>query len=152
MLGAEMQQFIEPGSDVVSLDLPAGLPKLISLGGVQLIADGQTVAAPHDFVEVGFSTDNTNATLYGLEVLDIVANTANTALDLQGVYHATGHTTGRDPTFQIPAAVFQAGHSYTIRAVCMFQGFPQIDTGDLVTRELPFAQSSFDSAVFTVMP
>ena len=54
--------------------------------------------------------------------------------------------------FEVPPEIFQAGHSYTARAMCTYGGYPGVASGDLTTRELPLSQSYLDSAVFTVMP
>jgi len=147
-LGATLQQFIEPGATSTVLDLPVGLPTLISLDGVQLSADGQSVAAPQDFVQASFTTDTGTATLSGLVVLDFIAATATTGPEVRVVYSAQG----RAQSFELPPEIFQVGHTYAIRAGCSFGGFPNIDSGDLATQELPVAVSMLDSAVFTVTP
>jgi hypothetical protein len=47
---------------------------------------------------------------------------------------------------------FQPGKFYTLRAVTIQGGFPQIATGDLAVRELPIAQGYLDSGMFQIMP
>jgi hypothetical protein len=148
VLSATMEQFVEPGTESVALDLPAGLPIAISFNGNSLSADGQTIAVPRQRVAIAVQTDTGNATLYGLEVSDLVFDGQAMTLVRQPVFRAMASAA----TFELPPEVFQAGHSYTIQASCMFGGYPGIATGDLVTRELPFARSSLDSAVFTVTP
>jgi len=146
-LYAGMNQFLEPAA-ALELDLPAGLPKLISVDGVQLSADGQTIAQPSKFVEVTFTTDSPMATLYSVQVFDLVANAAQTALDSRVVYNAAA----TEPRFDIPPEVFVSGHTYTLRAFSTLGGFPQIAAGDFTMRELPLSQAFLDSAVFTVTP
>jgi hypothetical protein len=146
-LAAGMFQFIEPtlGFD---LTLPAGLPELISLDGKPLSTDGQTLARPTKFVEVTFIADAPDATLYSLQVFDLVANATGTGLELQLVLFAASS----EAKFQIPPETFQPGHSYTLRAVSQLGGLPGIASGDFVPRTLPFSRSFLDSAVITVTP
>lgn len=153
-LGAGMSQFLAPPPAGSVLNLPAGLPILIAIDGTPLSIDGQTYQRPIRFPRVTFVSDappgatGPVATFYGLQVIDLVPNQAGTALDRRIVLTAASH----DPTFDLPPELFEVGHSYTLRAVTTLGGYPAIDTGDLVTRELPLAQGFLDSAVFTVMP
>ncbi len=155
-LSAGMQQFLEPSlvSPGFNLALPAGLPVLISIDGKQLSTDGQMIAQPTKFAQVTFLPDNTNATMFNLQVFDLLPNAAKTALEYHQVFGAaSAETTATgEATFEVPPEIFQAGHSYTMRALCMFGGYPGLATGDLATRELPLAQSYLDSGVFTVTP
>jgi len=133
--------------------LPAGLPETISLDGTPLSTDGQTLAPPTKFVEVTFLADipvpgEPNATLYNLAVFDLLPNAAMTGLE----YHLVLSAAGSEAKFQIPPEIFQAGHSYTLRAISMLGGYPTVDQGDFTHRQLPMAQSFLDSGVFTVMP
>jgi hypothetical protein len=146
-LFAAMQQFLEPTPGAV-IDMPAGLPKLISLAGSQLTADGQTIALPQHFVEATFTTDQVNATLFGLFVLDLVPDSAGTSIQREIVFTGSSF----EARFDIPPEVFKAGHSYALRAVCTYGGFPGLARGDFTARELPMSQAQLDSAVFTVVP
>jgi len=149
-LYAGMDQFIEPSLVAPGFELtePAGLPVLISIAGTQLSTDGQMISAPSQFVEVTFLPDNTNATVFNLQVYDLLPNAAATALE----YHLVFAAASAAAKFEVPPEIFQTGHSYTIRALCTFGGYPAIASGDLTKRELPLAQSYLDSGVFTVMP
>ena len=147
-LHAALRQFIEPGTQSTVLDLAAGLPTLISLDGVPLSADGQSIAAPHDVARVSFTSDTGNATRSNLEIFDFIAATADTGPEVHQVYGAQS----REQTFEIPPEIFEVGHTYVIRAGCVFGGFPNIESGDLATQELPVSFSTVDSAVFTVTP
>jgi hypothetical protein len=145
-LFAGMNQFIEP-SPGATLALDAGLPVLISLDGKQLAVDGNlTIPQPDKFVEVTFLPDNGNATLFSLQVFDLVPNAAMTAFELHTVFAAATN----EAKFEVPPEVFQAGHYYALRALCTFGGYPGIANGDFTDRQLPLTQSYLDSGVFTV--
>jgi hypothetical protein len=153
-LNAGLNQFLEPPMPGFSLVLPAGLPVLITLDGTPLSTDGQVYKQPSHFAHVTFVSDapagatGPSATLYNLQVFDLVANQAGTALDRHIVLSAAGH----DPSFDLPPELFQAGHSYTLRAIATLGGYPLVDQGNFLDRELPLAQGYLDSAVITVTP
>ncbi len=153
-LYAGMNQFIEP-SPGFALMLPAGLPELITLDGMPLSTDGQTVPTPTKFVDVSYVADNPNATLYNLQVFDLLPNMAGTALEYHFVFGAAGTETKsgtNEAVFHIPPEVFQTGHRYTLRAITTYGGYPGIATAQLDQRELPLAQGYLDSGVIQVMP
>jgi hypothetical protein len=149
-LSAGMNQFIEPSlvAPGFALTEPAGLPVLISIDGQQLSTDGRMIAAPTKFVEVTFLPDNTNATVFNLQVFDLVPNAAATALENHIVFAATGN----EAKFEVPPEILQPNHSYTLRAFCTYEGYPTVAGGDFTNRQLPLSQSYLDSGVFTVMP
>jgi len=149
-LSAGMNQFFEPSLVAPGFELtePAGLPVLISINGKQLSTDGQMIPSPSQFVEVTFLPDNTNATVFGLSVYDLLPNAAMNALE----YHLVFSAASDEAKFEVPPEIFQAGHSYTLRALCTFGGYPSIASGDFTNLELPSSQSYLDSGVFTVMP
>lgn len=149
-LSAGMNQFIEPALVAPGFELmmPAGLPVLISMDGQQLSTDGRTIAPPTKFVEVTFLPDSPGATVFNLQVYDLVPNAAATALE----YHLAFSAASNEARFAVPPKIFQAGHTYTLRALCTVGGYPTIATGDFTNRELPLSQSYLDSGVFTVMP
>jgi hypothetical protein len=149
-LSAGMNQFIEPSLVAPGFELvtPAGLPVLISMDGQQLSTDGRMIARPTKFVEVTFLPDNTSATVFNLQVFDLLPNAAATALD----YHFVFSAASNEAKFEVPPTIFEAGHSYTLRALCTLGGYPTIADGDFTNRELPLSQSFADSGVFTVMP
>jgi hypothetical protein len=147
---AGMNQFLQPASSqMLDLKLPAGLPTMVALDGTAVSGDGQAVKPPTGFVHATFVTDLPGATLYHLEVWDLVPDpTVATALDRKLVFAAASD----QASFMIPPEVFQVGHSYTLRALTTLGGFPGVATGDFITRELPMAQSYLDSPVITVTP
>jgi hypothetical protein len=149
-LSAGMNEFIEPAlvAPGFELSMPAGIPVLISMDGQQLSSDGRTIAPPTKFVEVTFLPDSPGATVFNLQVFDLVANAAATALE----YHLAFSAASNEAKFAVPPEIFQAGHTYTLRALCTVGGYPTIATGDFTNRELPLSQSYLDSGVFTVMP
>jgi hypothetical protein len=152
-LFAGMNQFLDLSPAVApppgfELTLEAGLPVTISMAGTPLLTDGQMIAKPTKFVEVTFVADKPTATLFSLQVFDLLPNTAATALE----YHLVLAASSNDAKFELPPDTFQVGHSYTLRALCTSGGYPGIAGGDLQTRTLPLSQSFLDSAVFTVMP
>lgn len=153
-LYAGLNQFIEPSPGFV-LTVPAQLPELITLDGMPLTTDGLTVPTPTKFLEVSYIGDNANATVYNLQVIDLLPNTAGTALEFHVVLAASGTETKagtNQAVFHIPPETFKTGHRYTLRAITNYGGYPAIATGDLTQRELPLSQGYLDSGVFTVMP
>lgn len=155
-LSAGMEQRLTPDAAATApalLDLPAALPTRISLDNIQLTADGQTVAQPQQPVVVTFTADNTNATLYGVELSELVevqtsAMPSVTAIERHLVYVAEAAA----PSFTLRPTLFQAGKTYVLRALVSYGGYPNLATGDLLTRSLPVAQAFLDSAVFSVTP
>lgn len=154
-LFAGMNQFIEP-TEGASLELPAGLPQAIKIGDVQLAPDGLMIQAPTKFVDVSFTVDTPtlasgpapSPTIYELDVFDLVVNSTAMTLDRHLVLAAVSDA----PKFALPPELFQAGHSYSLRAVADLGGFPTVDQGNFLNRQLPLAQSYLDGGVFTVMP
>jgi hypothetical protein len=150
-LFAGMNQFIEPSAGF-SLDLPAGLPIVISLDDVPLITDGQKVMQPGKFVTVTFVVNPAPgvtgpvATLYGLQVFDLAINPTTMAPER----HQTFSASSNQARFSLPPELFQVGHNYTLRAVATLGGYPTIDQGNFTNRELPLSQGFLDSAVITV--
>ncbi len=154
-LFAGMNQFIEPTAGA-SLELPAGLPQSITLDGVLLAPDGLMIKPPTRFVDVSFAVDTPmlasgpapGPTIYELDVFDLVANSAATALERHLMLAALSDA----PKFALPPELFQAGHSYSLRAVADLGGFPTVDQGNFLNRQLPLAQAYLDGGVVTVMP
>jgi hypothetical protein len=152
-LSAAMNQFLDLSPGIApqpgfELMVDAALPVTISLDGNPLLIDGKSVAKPTRLVEVAVQADRTTATLYQLQVYDLVPNAAATALEFHFILEAAAS----EPRFELPPETFQSGHSYTMRALCTSGGYPGIASGDLQTRALPMSLALLDSAVFTVMP
>jgi hypothetical protein len=157
-LQAGMNQFLEPPqpppTDPVSLDLPAGLPQAITLDSTVLTLDGVNLKPPNRFVNVSFTVDapasaaGQSPTLYNLQLIDLVFNSKTMAVDRVLVFAAAG----KDPAFALRPELFQVDHSYTLRAFATLGGYPTIDQGNFVNRQLPLAQSYLDSGVFKVTP
>jgi len=155
-LSAGMGQAFAPdptATTPAALDLPGALPTRISLDAIQLTADGQTVAQPQKPVTVTFTTDNASGTLYGVQVLELVEVQVSempvvTEIQRKLVYVAEATA----PSFTLRPTVFQAGKNYVLQAHVISGGYPNIATGDLVTRSLPFVHAFLDSAVFSVTP
>jgi hypothetical protein len=154
-LVAGMNQFLDP-AHATDLELPAGLPQTIAFGDVLLTTDTVMVKRPTKFVDVGFTVDTPmlatgpapSPTVYELDVFDLVVNPTAMALERQLVLAAVSDV----PKFALPPELFQAGHRYSLRAVADLGGFPAIDQGNLLDRQLPLAQGYLDGGVFTVMP
>lgn len=153
-LVAGMNQFIEP-SPGFELTLPAGLPIVITLDGTPLSSDSLMIKPPSKLVRVTFLIDTPAgstapaATLYNLQLWDLVPNPAAPAV-LDRIL--TLVASSNEASFDLPPELFQAGHSYTLRALAMLGGYPATSSGNFVMRELPLAQSFLDSGVVTVMP
>jgi hypothetical protein len=132
----------------VTLDVPAGLPITISINSTPLVSDGATVTIdPNQQVDISFATDSSNGcTLYQMQLFDLVPNAANTALQSNLVFGATGVAAD----FKIPPDPFVVGHNYALRGICLSGGFPTLATGDLTNRALPLSVGYMDGGVFTV--
>jgi hypothetical protein len=143
-----LTELAEPMPGLV-LDLPAALPLVVSIDQMPLSADNMTVRIdPTKAVDVGFEVDNGTSTYSSVVLYELVPNapTGATALTYAFRYAASGF----GASFQLPPAMFQVGHHYTIRAQTVAGGFPAIASGDLTQRSLPFATAYLDSGVFTV--
>jgi hypothetical protein len=141
------QRDVDPAAGAV-MDLPAGLPEVITLDGTPLSTDGTSFKTPTQAVEVTFLTDRPTATIYQLQLFAIVPNVGATALILKLEFAASGLTT----RFVLPPELFVTGSSYTLRAITVQGGFPNIAAGDVRARSLPIALAFLDSGVFTVTP
>jgi hypothetical protein len=150
-LFAGLNQYLEPAAGAEA-SLPAGLPIVISLNDVPLITDGQAVAQPDKFVNVSFVVNPAPgatgpvATLYNLIVYDLVVPAMATA----PVRIQTFSAASNQPKFALPPELFVPGHFYTLRAVATLGGFPHLDDGNFVDRDLPLTQAYLDSAVIAV--
>ncbi|HEU4733835.1 MAG TPA: hypothetical protein VFT22_38345 [Kofleriaceae bacterium] len=149
-LFAGMSEYLDLSAQAAGfeLKLDAGLPTTILLGTRQLLTDGDAVPRPTRLVEVTVLTDQPAATLFELQVLDLLPNAMMTALEPHLVLAAASG----EAKFKIPPETFMPGHSYTLRALCTSGGYPAIASGDFQMRSLPMSRSFLDSAVFTVMP
>ncbi|MGN6107360.1 MAG: hypothetical protein ACTHU0_19785 [Kofleriaceae bacterium] len=148
-LAAGLYQRELPSAGLV-LALPAGLPELIKLDGQALATDGNVIPLPTRGVEITFTTDIADNTMYQLDIFELVPNTASppTALVRKRVLGASAAA----PRFVVPPELFKAGSFYTMRASAIQGGYPTAAMGDLTNRELPIAVSFLDSGVFQVMP
>jgi len=114
----------------------------------QLSVDGQTIAVPAQFVQIRFSPDNLNASLYSIEISELAPDTTGASVIRTQVLLAAA----LQPQFSVPPETFVLGHSYVVRAITTYGGYPEIATGNLVARDLPTSHAFLDSAVFTVTP
>ena len=145
-LYAQLYQFALPTAGV-DLSVPAGLPITILLNGTPLVTDGTTVTIdPTKSVDISFQADQATCTLYQMQLFDLVPNAANTALQNNLVFGATGVAAD----FQMPPDPFVVGHNYALRGICLGGGFPTIASGDLTNRSLPLSVGYADGGVFTV--
>jgi hypothetical protein len=154
-LYAGLNQFFDP-AHATDLELPAGLPLAITLGTTVLTSDSVTVKQPTRFVDVSFTVDTPmlatgpapSPTLYELDVFDLIVNPTAMVLERRFVLAALSDA----PKFALPPELFQAGHSYSLRALAYLGGFPAQVDGNFVDRELPHAQGYLDGGVITVVP
>jgi hypothetical protein len=146
-LHAGLYQLAVPTAGMV-LDLPAGLPEVITIDGKPLSTDGLSIAKPTKPVKVTFVSSITNNTLYQLQLYEIIPNMGATALVQQIMLSATGIK----PEFTLPPDLFVSGHVYNLRAICIQGGYPDVAVGDLRKRDLPTAVGYLDGGVFTVTP
>jgi hypothetical protein len=156
-LFAGMNQFLEPPpspATPVALDLPAGLPQVITIGTTVLMNDDAFIKQSSQFFNVSFTVDMPPSTAaqgprsYNLQLFDLVFNPMTMAVDRVLVFAAAG----KDPAFALPPDRFQVGHSYTLRALSTLGGSPGTEQGDFLHPQLPLAQSYLDSGTFTVTP
>src|SRR5205085_1067387 len=113
-----------------------------------LSTDGQSITAPVAPITVEIITDRPDATIYQVELFELVPNAGATALEL----HRKLASSGTQPTLLLPPEAFTVGSTYTIRASVVAGSFPNLADGDIRTRSLPSTQTFLDSGVFTVTP
>ncbi len=145
-LGAGMVQVADDPQAVARLDFPAPLPELVEIDGQSLSIDNATIARPVAPVEITMEVGS--ATLYALEVRELVPNAKVTALEPQLTLNAVSDT----PSFTIQPEVFQAGKLYSLRVRTITGLFSGVVAGDLRTRSLPFASAFVDVGIFRVTP
>jgi hypothetical protein len=146
-LYAAINQFVEPGPGL-DLSLSAGLPTSISIDQMPLTRDGMQVTLDlNKAIDLAFVPDLAGATLSQIQLYELLPNAAGTALQ----YQLRISCTGTAPHFVVPPDAFVAGHTYTLRAISLVDGFPAAATGDLTMRALPMIQAYADSGVFTVV-
>ncbi len=146
-LHAGLYQVVAPTAGMV-LDLPAGLPEVITVDGKPLSTDGLSIAKPTKPVRVTFVAAITTNTLYQVQLYELVPNVSATARVQNIVLSATA----LKPDITLPPDLFVAGHSYNLRAICIQGGYPDVEIGDLRRRELPLAVGYLDGGAFTVTP
>lgn len=128
---------------------PAGLATAVTVDGTAL-ADGASVTiAAGSPVDVSITADRADASAYALDVIELVPNDASAPTALIG--NLKLHVVASGPDLQLPAATFENGHLYTLRASTFAGGYPAIAHGDLQTRMLPATLASVDSPVFTAV-
>jgi hypothetical protein len=138
-----------------NLELPAGLPQVITIGSTVLVVDGSSIKQSGQFYNVSFTVDAPvtttpveGARFYNLQLFHLKLDATAMTVSRELVFAATG----KDPTFALPPELLQVNESYVLRAVSTIGGFPGAEQGDFSTQQLPLAQSYLDSGVFTVMP
>jgi len=145
-LAAGTRQLVDPTA-TTTLDLPAPIPEVITLGGMTLSSDGSTIPQPSTPVAVTMVTSGAAPSLYNLELFEILPNEANTAL----VQRRKLTITSTRPELSIPPEFLEAGKRYNLRAHTVVGGYPLLTDGDLTARELPVASAYMDSGVFNVV-
>jgi len=128
-----------------TLDLPAGLPTLVSLDKQALASDGMTITLPSGQpVELGFTADRTANSSYVFQIGEItVGGSGAVRTPIADAWSST-------PDIVVPPALFVSGHSYVVRAVCLSGGLPNVASGDYLTSMYPVSIGYLDSALFTV--
>jgi len=143
-LTASLVQLVDPDTSP-TLDFAAGLPTSVSINGT-VLTDGAPVSIdPAQAVNVTIAADRTTNTLYQLQLVQLVPNAGNTALDQQVEFTVTGTT----PSFTLPPQLFPSG-LYTLRAICDAGSYAGAASGDLAMPAFPAVTGSFESGVFTV--
>ncbi len=147
-LGAEMQQLVADPAEGLTLDFPAGVPEQISFGTQSLSLDNVQVPQPTAPVEISVIVNGSNATLFMLDVRELVPNATNDALVPTRRFLAIS----LEPTFVVQPEVFVVGKLYSLRVQTISGLYSNLAAGDLNTRALPVAKAFVDSGVFRVMP
>ena len=121
------------------------LPLVITVGITPLVADGTSVLIDATKpVPVSFTTDGMPASLFEMELVELVPNGATfTQKRLLVLASDT-------PSWQIPASFLAPAHRYFFRAITISGGYGDVATGDLSTVTTPYAMGSHDGGVFTV--
>ena len=145
-LGAGMQQVAGDPQAVAMLDFPAPVPELVEIDGESLSIDNTTISQPVAPVEITMVVDP--ATLYVVEVRELVPNAGATALEPRLILSAVSDT----PSFTIQPEVFASGKLYSLRVRTIDGLFSGVADGDLRTRSLPFATAFVDVGIFRVTP
>jgi hypothetical protein len=144
VLTALLVRIASAPSDGGQLDFGVCLPLSVTVQGAVLNTDGATIAIDRTKpVAVSFSTDNGTADLFSIVVHEVVSGTVTTLVP-------RFHSVNRQTSWSLPADVFEAGKSYSVRAHCHRDGFPNQAAGDFETRQLPTATGFLDGGVFTV--
>lgn len=147
-LSSSMYTVAEP-SDMLVLDMPAGLPINIRANEVPLSTDGMTV--PLDLtkaVAVDAILDKPNCTVHVVTLYKVAL--AEDMMSVVRTIVVDVATTG-EPKVLLPPDLFEVGSSYYFDVRCMQGGYLDAATGDLQTVTLPYAVSRADSAVFEVV-
>jgi hypothetical protein len=147
-LAAGLVEVVLDPSANLPLAFPAGMPSLISFDNTPLSTDTLQISAPVEPVQIKITTEDVAATLYAIDVFELVPNATGTALEARRVLNALGI----ESTFTLPSDVFEVGKLYTIRAVTVVGGFPNVADGDLRTKAFPVATAFLDSGAFLVVP
>lgn len=149
-LSASLLQLIDASavSSGSAIDIPVGVPSIVSIDGVPLTTDGLTIPKPTIMPTVTFEIDRTDNTLYELVLIEISPNMAGTALVRKGTFSSVS----TEPTFVIPVEQLEAGKMYSIRVGAYGGGFTTSSTGDLRNRSLPISRALLESGLFTVTP
>jgi hypothetical protein len=146
-LYAGLYQFddVAPG---LTLDLPVGLPVLVSINKMPLNADGLSITLePGKAVELGLVADRPTNVVYQWNVYEVAPNMAMPpALEFKVRYVALATETA----VKIPDDIFEAGKVYMVRAHAIQGGYPAFSMGDLTVRDVPYAVGFLDAGVFTV--
>ena len=145
-LQAAMQQRIKPTAGAQLL-LPAGLPDRITANSTVLNVDNSVVMAPADTpVDVSFTPDMTNNTLYAVELWELVPG-ATMTYSLSRVM--IGFST--NPHVAIPHDHFKPATNYMFRAISWTGCWTAVASGDFTQMTLPCSFAFVDSGVFTVV-
>lgn len=148
LVAGMFQRELDPAAGL-ALDLPAGLPELIRLDGESLSVDGATtIKQPIRPVEITFEADRDGATLHELELIEIAPSPDGMSLVRTRRFAASA----LEPRFLLLPELLEPGKMYTVRAISIVGGYPEVANGDLRTRSLPIAAAFLESGVFQVEP
>lgn len=140
-------QTIDEAKSGLTLDMPVGLPTIITMNGTPLNSDGMTAALDvTKQVMVDITADRTQNTLYEVTLVEIaVVGNQVTQTPLVVV-------SGTTPHLPLPPRSMQTGHTYNLRTRCIAGGYSGAATGDLQSFALPVSYGYQEGAVFTVIP
>lgn len=147
-LSSSMFAVAEP-SDMLALEMPAGLPINIRANEMPLSTDGMTLSLDlAKAVEIDAILDRPSCAFHSVTLYKVELNAEMTSVVRTIVVEVAG---AGEPKVRLPPDLFEPGSSYYVDFRCMDGGFVDAAAGDFQNLSLPYSVSRADSAVFQVV-